>query len=552
MADRKRHRPSDRDGKPGTSSAANDQHTNDYTSNFDSLSWDIPRTDMLRATNILRNQLDDDGNSEDEPLLTPEYSHKPVTEKEEGVSARGAWNIAIALVVLSLSTMSYALFNDAFSQWLYVEFEYMVLGSNASFINDSASSNPCIKGNNNSSPWAAELDEAQARASRFNTWAMLISLLPAVITNTLLGAYADRIGRRVLFILPLFGMMTKYGFTSAVAYWKLNVYWALFGTLLSGLSGSMPALFMAIYVYTADNTGHNKSRSFGMVVAQATMNIFYALTHLVVGYFIKGEGYIWPMFTATLVLCLSLLVCVCFLRETLDTSNLGKRASLIQGVKSVFGFYLVKTDNPRYKRKDFLMLGFVFFMYSTCLGVSIQSLYLMNEPLCWSSVKMGNVITFQGLLSSFASLFLMRLIQKIFSDETISIVSLISAGASRFVLAFAVNETMIFVAYTIGMFENLLLPIIRAILSRMVPSDKRGSLFASVAVIEVATLAVAGAGLDALYSLTVDIWHGLTYFVIAICLVLAATVMLLFNIIIKRRQPSGKSIIVIEEKLNDN
>ncbi|CAL1546876.1 unnamed protein product [Lymnaea stagnalis] len=500
----------------------------------------LERSEQFRGKTTMTTREDADRYLADEPLLTGDNTRKVHEDDEVEVdSTAGARNLSIALIILSLIMLSYSIFNDAFSQWIYVEFEMMVLGTNWSLANTSTANDPCIHGTNNTDPWTDQMNEAQALTSRFNVWSMLVSLLPAFCTNILLGAYSTRIGRRTLFIVPTFGLCARMAVNCIVAYWRLSVYWTFVGMGIAGITGHMPALFMAVYVYTADNTGHKRSRSFGMVVAQSTSLIFYSLSHIAVGYFIKAEGYLWPMLAATLINVLALCICGVFLKETLVTRTLGKRMSLVEGVKSVFVFYLIKTDNPRYKRKDFLMLGFVFFMYSTCLGVTIQSLYLMNEPLCWSSVKMGNVITFQGLLSAFASLVLMGLLQRFLTDEIICIISLGSGAASRFVLAFASYDWMIYVAYTIGLFELLLLPIIRAILSRIVSSEQRGSLFASIAVIEVATLAVAGAGLDALYSFTVDIWHGLTYFVIAICLVLAGTVMVAYILVISKREMSS-------------
>ena len=53
-----------------------------------------------------------------------------------------------------------------------------------------------------------------------------------------------------------------------------------------------------------------------------------------------------------------------------------------------------------------------------------------------------------------------------------------------------------------------------------------GSLFASIAVIETATIAVSGAGLGELYADTVDRWRGLTYFVVG-CIIFSSAVLML-------------------------
>ncbi|KAH9519013.1 hypothetical protein Btru_008912 [Bulinus truncatus] len=508
-------------------------------------------TETLKDKNILRNAIEGDG-SDDEPLLgSDHHGQSLVNEQDEGVTKENVRNLATALTVVSLAMMSFSIHTDAYSQWLYVEFEHMVLGANASLLNSTAS-NPCIKGSNQTSQWTKELDEAQSLTSRFNTYSILVSLIPALFTNLFLGIYSDRIGRRILFLAPLFGNLIRMVTSCVVAYWRLSVYWIYFGLAIVGLSGHIPALFMGIYVYTADNTGQKKSRSLGMVIAQSIINTCFALSHIAVGYFIQAEGYIWPMLASALLMLCAFIICVFFLRETLQTNKLKKKIKFLEGVKVVFSFYTSQSVDSRYRRSDFILLGLVFFLYATCIGVAIQSMFLMNEPFCWSSIKIGDVTTYQGLLSAFASLILMRALQRFLTDEIICILSLLSATGSRFFLAFAEYEWMIYTAYTIGMFELLLLPIIRAILSRMVPSTTRGSLFASVAVIEVATLAVAGAGFDALYSFTVSFWHGLTYFVIACCVMVAAVFMIVFTIAVRRRQSKVISLIVVEEVPTDS
>ena len=66
-------------------------------------------------------------------------------------------------------------------------------------------------------------------------------------------------------------------------------------------------------------------------------------------------------------------------------------------IKSVYSFYIRKSENPKYKRKDFMILGAVFFLYGVSLGANFDTLYLMDEPLCWGSEAIGYVTTFKVL-----------------------------------------------------------------------------------------------------------------------------------------------------------
>ena len=66
-------------------------------------------------------------------------------------------------------------------------------------------------------------------------------------------------------------------------------------------------------------------------------------------------------------------------------------------IKSVYSFCIRKSENPKYKRKDFMILGAVFFLYGVSLGANFDTLYLMDEPLCWGSEAIGYVTTFKVL-----------------------------------------------------------------------------------------------------------------------------------------------------------
>ncbi|XP_005089196.2 solute carrier family 46 member 3 [Aplysia californica] len=486
---------------------------------------------------------------DDEPLLgkgtgDDEESEGDATVHDEKKRRR---NILGALVGLSLTMTGYSIFNDSYMQWIYVRFQMDVLGDNYTLANTSSSTNPCLKGDNNSNPFAAQLDIAQARASNFTSLSMVASLVPAIFVNMLLGAVADKKGRKLLFIVPALGFVIRLSITCAVAYWHMAMNFLYIGLAVEGCTGSLVAEFMAISIYMADNTGKQKSRSFGMVLAQVVINMFFSSTHLAVGYFITEEGYIWPMVTALCIASLGLLWFIFCLNETIPHSDFNNCKERTEAVKNVFSFYFIKSDNPRYRREDFIILGVVFFMFGTCIGAQFMTLFLMDEPLCWGSQKIGYVTTFQGLLQSFTSLIVMPLLQKVTSDEVICVLSLLSGAGSRIMLAMSVHDWMIYVAFAIGMLELMVLPIIRGILSRMVPVERRGSLFASVAVIEVATLAASGVGVNMLYSHTVALWHGLAYSFIGSCVLLSSAIMGVYVIILRRRASKLGTVVVVEE-----
>ena len=57
----------------------------------------------------------------------------------------------------------------------------------------------------------------------------------------------------------------------------------------------------------------------------------------------------------------------------------------------MFSFYFQKPTHPLHKRKDFILLGLIFFVYAISYGNSISTIFLMNEPFCWGSRQIGYV-----------------------------------------------------------------------------------------------------------------------------------------------------------------
>ncbi|GFR70346.1 proton-coupled folate transporter [Elysia marginata] len=403
-------------------------------------------------------------------------------------------NMLTLIITSSLNMLGYGIYRTAYSQWIYVRFEMDVMGANFSLLDEFAAKDPCFRGNHSDSEFKEQLNVAQANSAHFGVLTNLCVLLPSFFFNLLLGAYADQIGRRILFIVPLAGTTIRTAIVCGVAFWDLSLNFILIGYAICGVCGNYIAFVMAMYVYTADNTSQGKNRSFLMVFA-----------------------------------------------STLDKSKV-EQVSLIEGVKGIFSFYLDEPINPLYKRKDFILLGLVFFAYTSSIGSSISTIFLMNEPFCWGAKQIGYVNSAFGLGHAVLSTLVMRLLQYFFSDEVLVIFSLLSSASVRFIFAFANYDWEIYIAYATGAIEVSVLAIIRAILTRMVPKEKRGSLLASITVMETATLAASGAGLNELYSHTVREWRGLTFFVIGCIICVSAALMIVYKVVISLRSRPHASI----------
>ncbi|GFR84084.1 solute carrier family 46 member 3-like [Elysia marginata] len=456
--------------------------------------------------------------------------------KDAEADRRKARNMFIMVATTSLTLLGVGVFSTAYQQWIYTRFQVDALGDLFYQMNTSTATNPCFRGNQTtSSHLAAKLIEAQANSAHFGVLFSVCAMIPSFFVNLFLGVYGDRIGRRIIFIVPLGGNFVRVAIVCAVAYWNLPVNVILIGSLVAGFTGDSAAYSMAMFVYTADNTASGKNRSFLMIVTQAVMLLCATLSGLATGYFIEATGYVWPMFVGLLMLAVSMVITVFLIEETLDTSNVEKKP-FWEGLKGIFSFYFERPIDPIYRRKDYIILGLVFFTFASSLGAAIFTVFIMGEPFCWGARQQGIVNSVNGLGHAILSTLLMRVLQIFISDELMVIISMLSSVANRFIMAFAENSTHIYIAFAAGILEVSVLAIIRSILSKMVSEDNRGSLFASLAVIETATIAASGAGLSALYSSTVAYWRGLTHFAVGCLTLLSAVFMGIYKLMIMRRE----------------
>ncbi|GFO45139.1 proton-coupled folate transporter-like [Plakobranchus ocellatus] len=495
--------------------------------------------------NIQGSDLNDNeyAETEDSPIIDPrERDENKVDGKEDNHRKRS--NMLRMIAICGISMLGYGIYGAAYDQWIYVRFAKDALGNNFSQLHHLSARDPCFRGNKSESPYKSDLLQAQAKTARFGVWTMLCALIPSLFTNILLGVFSDQIGRRLIFIAPMAGNVIRVAITCAVALWDLNVHYILIGSFINGVSGDFGAFFMAMFVYTADNTSKGNNRSLLMVFAQAMNFICYYLTLLASGYYIEAEGYVWPMVTGLGALFLSFVLCLFFIRETLDKSQV-RRQGMILGIKSIFGFYFEEPENPLFRKGDFIVLGLVIFVYGSSLGgIAITTIFLMSEPFCWGSTRLGNVQSSFGLANALLSTGLMKLMHLIMGDEQVALLSLLAGIANRFLFAFANYNWQIYTAYAVSALELPVLAIIRSILSRMIRPNQRGSLFASVAVIETATFAMSGAGLNELYASTVAEWKGLTFFVIGCIVFVSALILFIYIIVISRRRAKSPALVV--------
>ena len=269
------------------------------------------------------------------------------------------------------------------------------------------------------------LDSIQAEASH---WAMiywLTAALPGAMIAIFLGGWSDRIGRRLLMGIASFGYVFESSVAMAVVYWKLPLWVLVLGSTVEGLTGSFPAILLAVYSYASDRS-EVKSRTVRLVLLEMAMFIGSGLGNISGGLVLKNFG---PIAAEGIVCgghCLNIAYIALVLSESredergeksessataerrplleaqrmknplqqsvsLETSVdfqpsqpiASKTTLFLDSLKTTFG--LVFRSSPIRSRLLVILLSFELLVMNYLGTSDFLVLYTMHKPLCWTT-----------------------------------------------------------------------------------------------------------------------------------------------------------------------
>ncbi|XP_062609462.1 lysosomal proton-coupled steroid conjugate and bile acid symporter SLC46A3-like [Saccostrea cucullata] len=363
-----------------------------------------------------------------------------------------------------------------------------------------------------------ESQAIQKEAAEFNTYVSLVSGIPAIISNLLLGTLSDRFGRIFLFLTPAIGEFINKTVELFCIYYNLDINYILIGSTIEGLMGGYLALMSASFSYIADMTENNKQRSVAIVFLEMSIGIGVVAARFSTGYFIQATDYIWPQLTACCIYALLILVIVFVLPETRtpkSDSKLLSKTSCLNQIGTTFSFYISKT----YKGERWKYNTCMFIFFTTGINVfgkvAVDTLYQISQPFCWGSVQVGLYGALTGLFQNVICMGMIKVLHLCLSDEGVSILGSISGIAGFMVTAFASTDLMLYLAAIAGGGGVLTLPMVTAIMSRITPQDKQGALFGGIAATETVCGILGNLVLNSIYANTVSFFRGTVYLVMA-------------------------------------
>uniref|UniRef100_A0AAR2JA00 Solute carrier family 46 member 3 n=1 Tax=Pygocentrus nattereri TaxID=42514 RepID=A0AAR2JA00_PYGNA len=359
-----------------------------------------------------------------------------------------------------------------------------------------------IKSSQNSIFLYSEFQAVQTETSRFLLQSELIFLLPCLFSSLLLLSYSDYRGRKVAMVPPLVG---DFLFTLSyfiVSWFSLSLGYLLAAAFLAGLLGGPNTLLGGCFSYVADRCQERPAgkKTVQMARLDAVLGVLSGLGSLCTGFFIRAAGFSWPFLTASMLHLLNLLYV------------LGAHfvAGRLQGV------YLLFAASTRRRNTVLLLLlsAFIFYKVITKSGMSIFILFELNAPLCWNEllVGYGSALSTLIYLNSFAGV---ALLSRWLPDGHIALLGLLSIAGGLCMAAFAKTTPLMFLVRLPLLLSIMPAPVLRSMMSKLVPSSEQGAVFACVAFVEMLSMGLAFPVFSSIYAATISWFPGFSFLLAA-------------------------------------
>ena len=287
----------------------------------------------------------------------------------------------------------------------------------------------------------------QAEAANWGMYISLIGFLPGTISPIILGSLADRYGRRCLFVLPCIGSLFAVSIYMVTIWYELPI-WMLLIAQLENCFGGMGVIFAGVFAYTADTIPMNK-RAFRMTVIDAVAMGNGAIANLFVGYWIKAQGFFYPLIFVICGKGVALLYAIFLIPETLKRENPTEQDSKkLTFEDTVSAFKLCLYDDGSGRRWKLNIL-FVSFAVAELVSIhSVMTMYLMNTPLCWASVEIGNYSFITMLLLCVTMLAASAVPHRWISADWKVVISRASYIVSNIYIVFVTTSAMMYIGKT--------------------------------------------------------------------------------------------------------
>ncbi|XP_025104433.1 proton-coupled folate transporter-like [Pomacea canaliculata] len=271
-----------------------------------------------------------------------------------------------------------------------------------------------------------------------------------------------------------------------------------------------------------------KERAMSFAFLEATLAIAGALAQVTTGALIQTVGYVGPAILCVSLIFFATLLVFFFMPETLQRPEKVILNPLVH-LRKVFGFYILEGSLLRKSVFWCLLMASVFVSFCQMGRMMVETLYMLNAPLCWHSLKIGVYGGIRQVVTVVGGIVILKVIQNYVSHVTVGLIAMASAAASFFLEAFATTDWMMYLVPILGIAFMCSYPIIKLLMSNLAPSNKQGAVFSSMAVMDTICHLTSSTMYNAIYTRTLKTFSGAVFLLVGGFCIISMLLLLLFR-----------------------
>ncbi|XP_053387492.1 solute carrier family 46 member 3-like [Mercenaria mercenaria] len=388
---------------------------------------------------------------------------------------------------------------------------------------------------NKSDPSYEKFTRVQQDTARWLIDFNVALLLPAMFANLVWASFSDVFGRKFSLFLCLMSFTIRATVFMLVVYFKLRLVFVIIGIIIDGLAGSFTSFNAVLFSFVSDISNTGRQRTIAIVVIELVTGLTYTVSSLVSGNLIEKYGFLFPSMAVSCLSGIGVLILLFLVPETKPNIRIQRQgSSMLKSVTESVKFYFC--DGSKIKRAKYilLMLGFFFMGIPALSRSTLEVLYQLGRPFCWTSTKIGWFGALKMAVASLLGLGGVYVFKGCIADDTITLYSLIFSTAAFIVEGLAKTDFALYSVTLIAAPSELPFPMIRSLMSCLTPAEKQGALFASIGFVETLCSLIGSVSNNAVYSATLKIMNGFVFLLMAGLTLIGAFFILAFMVVQRR------------------